>query len=165
MKAIDIARYVITYNEHKGDFISNKKLQKLLYYVEAWGLVYMNSIIDEDFEAWVHGPVIPSVYAEFKKHGASIIQLQYPNDTKPSEQLKKYETELKITSNEKELIEQIILKYGALSSFELELLSHSETPWLEARKGLEPHESCNSKIEKATMKQYYSEMLNAQKES
>ena len=61
MKASDIAHIVTYYVNQKGDTISPKKLQKLLFYVEAWNLVHLKiPLIEEDFEAWVHGPVLPS---------------------------------------------------------------------------------------------------------
>lgn len=51
------------------------KLQKLLYYicvkyVKETGI----SPIFERFEVWKYGPVIPSVYSEFKMYGASPIR-------------------------------------------------------------------------------------------
>lgn len=60
MNAIVLSKYVIAYSNNVGDLITNKRLQKLLYYVKAWGLVYFeDGIVNDDFEAWVHGPVVP----------------------------------------------------------------------------------------------------------
>ncbi len=50
------------------------KLQKLLYFFQGW---YHNRyggwLLTEDFEAWPYGPVIPSVYDEYKELGEEII--------------------------------------------------------------------------------------------
>lgn len=49
-----------------GDTISPLKLQKLLYYCQAWHItIFDEKIINEDFEAWAHGPVLRSVYKRF----------------------------------------------------------------------------------------------------
>lgn len=160
MKGYDLAAYVITHHENKGDFISNKKLQKLLYYLEAWSLVYFGSMIEDDFEAWVHGPVIPNVYGSFKHFGASPIIMDFPKETSLSDKLIEYEKVFGIDKEKKELIETVLLKYGAMSSFQLELLSHSEPPWLSARGNLPAHVSCAVKIDKELMKNYYKSLLD-----
>lgn len=70
MEALTLAPYIIAKAYAAGDGITNKKLQKLLYYVKAWGLVYFtDGIIDDDFEAWAHGPVCPNVYTAYKEFG------------------------------------------------------------------------------------------------
>lgn len=66
-KAIDIARYVINYLEDSGRHISNLKLQKILYYIQAaffsdTGL----PCYEDDIVRWRHGPVVKSVYDEFR---------------------------------------------------------------------------------------------------
>ena len=59
-----------------------------------------------------------------------------------------------------ELIYSVLNKYGTLSSFELEMLTHSEDPWLEARGNTLPHERCNTIIDKAKMKSFYAKQLS-----
>ena len=79
MKALNIAKYVIAKCDNVGDLITNKKLQKILYYIKAWGVSYFpeGGVIDEDFEAWVHGPVCPPVYQEFKSFGYQPVSIDY----------------------------------------------------------------------------------------
>ena len=141
----------------KGDFLTNKKLQKLLYYVEAWNLVYYESLIDEDFEAWVHGPVVPEIYRAYKNYGYSPINIKI-NHLKKS--LSYLEEKIFRNKNRKQLFDTIIDKYGNLASFQLEYLTHSETPWLKAREGLGPTEPCGNIIDKVVMKKYYSSLIN-----
>ena len=62
----DIADYFITKNHEYGDYITNLKLQKLVYYAQAWYLAFLDKpLFDEDFEAWVHGPVNRDLYDRY----------------------------------------------------------------------------------------------------
>lgn len=164
MKASELAKYVVTFFDDKGDPITNKKLQKLLYYIEAWNLVYLKSIFNEDIEAWVYGPVVPEVYREYKKHGYSHITRKYPKNSSPSHELKLLEKKLNFSDAQKELIEAVLEKYGAMSSFQLERLTHSEKPWLEARGDCGPIDRCFTAINRKTMKEYYSSLVNVEEE-
>ena len=52
---------------HDQGGISNLKLQKLLYYAQAWHLaLYGEPLFRDRIEAWVHGPVVPPVFGAFK---------------------------------------------------------------------------------------------------
>lgn len=68
MDAINLSKYIIKSGKESGiNDISNKKLQKLLYYVQAWTLVlYDKKAFNDEIEAWVHGPAIPDVYRQYK---------------------------------------------------------------------------------------------------
>lgn len=158
MKAAEISKYVIAKFDFYGDLLTNKKLQKLLYYIEAWSLVYINSIIDEDFEAWVHGPVIPDIYHKYKEFGYSPIKLDY-NALKAEEYISKLTKENNIRKNQIKLIDSVLKTYGVLSSYELEMLSHSEEPWIKARKNYAPIDNCTEIIDKEAIKTYYKSLL------
>ena len=63
----DVANFFINLANETGSYISNLKLQKLVYYAQAWYLaLYNDSLFPEDFQAWIHGPVIPVLYAKYK---------------------------------------------------------------------------------------------------
>lgn len=50
--------------------LSPMKLQKLMYFAHAWYCKYRNApLLDDSFARWTHGPVIPSIYHEFKAYG------------------------------------------------------------------------------------------------
>ncbi len=164
MKATELAHIITHFVNNKGDSVSHKKLQKLLYYVDAWHLVYFgNPIVDETFEAWVHGPVIPSLYQELKEFGFN--EIKVINSEAVFESI---ESEIRtiieknnLSEDQLELIDTVLLKYGSLSSMELEILSHSEAPWIKARQGLAPHQPCKNRISKSYMKDFYSAKLIA----
>jgi uncharacterized phage-associated protein len=158
MKAKQVARYLIARHCSKGDVITNKKLQKLLYYTEAWALVYLKSLFDDDIEAWVHGPVVANVYGEYKDFGFNPIHIDTCDD-------KAVANEIGLNEDQIELIDSVLLKYGPLSSFQLEMLTHSEKPWLEARAGLKATESGTEKINRNTMMNFYKGIASGEKES
>src|SRR5579871_1664070 len=61
--------FLLCESRERGDVLTNLKLQKLLYYAQAWHLVHKDKyLFSEDFQAWIHGPVLPSQYQRFKKN-------------------------------------------------------------------------------------------------
>lgn len=65
-KALDVAKYIITYCFNQNKPISNLKLQKILYFL--WVDFYkqtQESLFNENICAWKLGPVVPEVYYEF----------------------------------------------------------------------------------------------------
>jgi uncharacterized phage-associated protein len=162
-----MAKYVIAFFLNKGDLITNKKLQKLLYYIQAWNLVYFDDqLLDETPEAWVHEPVYPSVYREFKRFGVKpllIEDIDYGDweDGKLDQAVSNYEKQLDLSDKRMKLIKTVLLKYGSLSAYQLEVLTHKEEPWTEQRIGLTEFESCNNTISFDSMKKYYKTKLEA----
>lgn len=64
-----IANYFLDRAEGEGRSLSPLKLIKLVYIAYGWVLALTNErLFDETIEAWQHGPVIPSVYHEFKHY-------------------------------------------------------------------------------------------------
>ena len=162
MKARALGHIITDYLNGKGVTVSPKKLQKLVYYVEAWHLVHFESnLIDENFEAWVHGPVVPELYQDLKKFGYNDIKIINDELDSSEKRIQKVATDNDLSENQLELIYSVLNKYGTLSSFELEMLTHSELPWIEAREGVPPHERCTTIIPKNRMKEFYSAQLSA----
>lgn len=149
--ALFYANYFIKIaNENKKN-ITNKKLQKLLYYAQAWYLVFYNKTLFKDrIEAWVHGPAIRSVYRHFKSFGYQPIQKDVREDIFQNGLLSK---------NEKDLLDEIWNIYGKHDAFYLERLTHNEDPWIEAREGIESCESSSIEITVDSMKTYYNKLL------
>lgn len=67
-----IANFFLDLAKSRGELVSPMKLQKLVYYAHGW---YSGNtgqpLIDEAVEAWQYGPVIPSLYHDFKQFGSS----------------------------------------------------------------------------------------------
>lgn len=156
MRTSDLAHIVTDFLNGKGETVSPKKLQKLLYYVQAWHLVHLDSpLLEEDFEAWVHGPVLPSLYHELKSYGFNNIEVINDELDSSQERIEKRAKNNNLSEDQLELIFSVLNQYGHLSSFELEMLTHNESPWLEARGNTPPHVRCRSIISKEKMKSFY----------
>lgn len=161
MKACDVARYMLAKSASFGDLVTNKKLQKLLYYSKAWGLVYFSAdggLVDEAFEAHVHGPVCPEVYSLYKKFLIAPIRDDF-DGMSPEDYLEKFRKDHSSDADKLELLDVVYEKYSPFTSMELELLSHKEKPWIEARRGLSPIENGHSIISEDLMKEYYTSKI------
>lgn len=121
-----------------------KKLQKLTYYTEAWSnALYNQSIIDDThFEAWVHGPASYDLYKDYKEYGWQLIDKKESNNNLFDEEAL-------------DLLESVWITYGDKSANELEALTHSERPWIEARMGCSETENSHQIISAEAMKEYY----------
>lgn len=132
--------------------ISPKRLQKLVYYVQAWSYTLFNEpFMYEDgepaqFEAWKHGPVNPPLYNEYKGNGWHKIHLV--------DKKNKHKT---FAPMELDLLESVWETYGEYSPNEIENLTHAEQPWIKARDrdGVAEGDSSNEVIRPEDMKSYY----------
>ena len=152
LKALDVGRYFLYLANQEKKPITNKKLQKLVYYSQAWSLALNNKkLFKEPIEAWVHGPAVRSLYVHYKKFGFEPIAEEINPDI------------LRVSGNTKELLDSVWKIYGKMDAGYLEMLTHSEKPWQEAREGLQSSESSGNEISLKTMRSYYAEKLeNAQ---
>lgn len=162
MTSMDLAHIVTHSVNLKGDSVSPKKLQKLLYYVEAWNLVHLGKpLLEEDFQAWVHGPVLPSLYHELKEFGFNDLNVIAEEHETPDKEVEAIIRKNHLSDDQLSVIDSVLSKYAPLSAFELEMLSHSERPWIDARGDTPPHVSCTNLISKETMRDYYSSVLQS----
>ena len=152
VKVQDIADYFIWLANYTGSFISNLKLQKLVYYAQAWYLaIHDKPLFDEDFEAWIHGPVIPELYKEYCGFKWKPI-------------LKEVE-EPKFTEEVKQFLDEVADVYFGLDAYELEQMTRSEAPWIEARGYLPTDASCNEIISKESMREYFKPRVEEEEDS
>lgn len=154
----DFAQYLTELFGQAGDALTNKKLQKILYYVQSWHLVYFDSkLFDEIPEAWVHGPVYPSVYKRYKKFQFQPIIIDRDCSKQKTDALF---SSFNLSTDQKEFMEEVLNFYGGKSALELELATHRETPWIEARSGLGDDDISSRPIKIDVMKQYYTSLKN-----
>ena len=147
--AIDVAEYFIDKSNKDLRSITNKKLQKLVYYSQAWSLVLSDEeLFEEKIEAWVHGPAIRSLYIKYKSFGFSPIKKE-PDITSLNS----------LSASIKNLLANVWSVYGGFDADYLEMLTHSEKPWQEAREGLQSSENSENKISLEIMKTFYSQKL------
>lgn len=115
-KAIEIAKYIVTYCTEKNNPVSNLKLQKMLYYI--W-IDYYKAKKTELFKdricAWQLGPVVPEVYYEFCSYAGNSIEKDFS---------------IAIEGNDKEIIDRIIDKLIPRTAASLVESSHEQgKPW------------------------------------
>ena len=124
--------------------MTHKKLQKLCYYAQAWCYALKDRpFMTTEFQAWTHGPVSYELYSFYR--GSRYKDLIY--DGTPL---------YKFTPDDEDLLLSVWETYGDMSGNALEVLSHSEPPWQNARKGCpDANAHCTEKISPDDMKTYY----------
>lgn len=116
--ALDVAEYIL---ERCGP-LEPIKLQKLVYYCQAWSLAWGGSpIFREEVQAWVHGPVVSELY---QMHAQLREVLAVGGHTE------------RLRAHDREVIEEVLRYYGDADSNSLRELTHREEPWRAARGGL-----------------------------
>jgi len=137
----DASAYILS----KTGPITHMKLQKLIYYAQAWSLVWdERPLFPERIEAWANGPVCPDLY--FAHQGEYTI----------SEEPKGKAARLK--KDARETIDAVLKTYAKKSAIWLSELTHREKPWTDARKGLPDGVRSNTAITHAAMAEFYSEL-------
>jgi uncharacterized phage-associated protein len=133
-----VAKFIV----QNSSQVSNLKLQKLLYYVQGWHLGLHGTIVfPERIEAWVHGPVVPDVFFHFRHFRWTPIQIE-ADEVKVDEAIENH-------------IREVLKVYAPLSASQLEMISHMESPWKQARGHLSPEETSHAVITPESMKAYF----------
>ena len=111
-----------------GNPLTPLQVQKLVYFAHAWMLgLYGHPLINEPFEVWKYGPVVPVVYYCLRHYGGDPVTEPLP--THPNDSRDDYD------SAEADIIKQVFDIYGGLSGPQLITLTHVKgTPWYQARK-------------------------------
>ena len=136
----DVAAFIL---EQRGEMTA-MKLQKLVYYSQAWSLVWDEApLFDEPIEAWANGPVVRALYL---RHQGQFNVSRWQGDPR------------KLSEVQKETVLKVLEFYGDLPSQVLSDLTHQETPWLDARHGLSATDRGQRIIDHAAMAEYYSSL-------
>lgn len=151
LSCFDVANYFIEVANKTNSNISNSKLQKLVYYAQSWYLaIHDTALFQEDFEAWIHGPVVPALFQKYKSFGWETIQ----------------ETVPPILSIEAvRFLDEIAVEYFNCDNYELERMTRSELPWNLARENLAPDSPSTSIIKKEWMQEYYATHVKEEPEN
>ena len=134
----DVAAYVL---ERQGR-MTTWKLQKLVYYCQAWSLVWDDdSLFSEEIEAWANGPVVRELYdAHRGNYRISCLRKGCPET---------------LTETQRDTADAVLAFYGDKSPQWLSDLTHMETPWQLARRGIPDGERGNKVIPKESLAEYY----------
>ncbi len=131
-KVLDVSRYIINYGRDNNCNVSNLKLQKLLYFVQAEFLVSENRpCFEEKIEAWAFGPVVPKAYFEYMNNAG----LEIPKITKFYEVTSNFEVkecifdETIIAEKDRESIRKVMDYFKDWSAWAMSELTHQQAPW------------------------------------
>lgn len=115
-KAAIIARYFLSiHDEDSGELISNLKLQKLLYYSQGFYIaLYDHPLFSDQIYAWMHGPVVKTVYQIYAKYGATAL----PKEKTPT-----------LPGDIVSFLSEVYSLYGKYSAWKLREMTHREEPW------------------------------------
>lgn len=144
--AAAIANELLELARLDGKKLTPMQVQKLVYFAHGWNLALTGEpLIDERIEAWEYGPVVKSLYKDFREFGSGFITklAKAPDldgaeyswttpciDDGPDDELNEFT---------KALVQKIWEVYGGYSAFRLSEMTHAETsPWTAARRN--PHQ-------------------------
>lgn len=135
----DVAAYIL---RHSGPMTA-MKLQKLVYYSQAWSLVWdERPLFPERIEAWANGPVVPALYAAHR--GEFLVDRPIGGGDANS-----------LSKSEAETVDAVLVGYGDKGAPWLSELTHREAPWKDARKGIPDGVRSNAEITLGSMADYY----------
>jgi uncharacterized phage-associated protein len=144
----DVAAYIL---DQQGA-MSAMKLQKLVYYSQAWHLAWTDEpLFDENIEAWANGPVVYDLYQEHR--GKFTVG--------PTWRLGRPD---RLTQEQRGVISEVLSDYGHMDARKLSYLTHAEQPWRLARGGLQATAISRNVISKESMRDYYA-ALDADEEA
>lgn len=138
----DVAKCFLYLDDiNDGDGISNLKLQKLVYYAQGFfGALFDRPLFEASIEAWVHGPVVPALYHQYKQFGSNRIDSSEGFDRQ------------QLTDDEFDLIEEVFQVFGQYSAWKLRNMTHEEEPWIS-------HEKCAETIPFDEMRAYFKQRI------
>ena len=120
--AIEVANYIIKYEHSQKRMISNLKLQKLLYFVQAQFIRVKDEVCFKDkIIAWSFGPVVENVYHAYKYYGGLDITKLKDN------------VNICIDQEHKKIINEVLEKFSYTPLYELVDIIKHQTPYIEAR--------------------------------
>ncbi len=135
--AKDIAAYIL----RRAGAMSAMKLQKLVYYAQAWSLALRGApLFRERVQAWAHGPV---VYELFELHRGRYVVASLPPPVR------------ELTRDERAVVDGVVSYYGTMTAEALSKLTHGEMPWRAARAGVPDGQRASAVISAEAMRRFY----------
>ncbi len=142
IRVFDVAAYIL----EKIGTMTTMKLQKLVYYSQAWSLVWDEKpLFEENVEAWANGPVVRDLF-DYHRGMYEVSSMPIGNSRL-------------LNQVQQETIDAVLDYYGHRSAQWLIELTHIEDPWVQARRGLPKLERGHRVISLDTMADYYSSLL------
>lgn len=156
VNALAVANYFIRRSIDSGTILTPMKLIKLVYIAHGWHLGITNKpLLPEGIEAWQYGPVVPSIYNEFKKYGKEpVTEMFYDYNSKTYP----FPTDGEIVT----FLDKIWNVYGKYDGLQLSALTHQkDTPWYITWNQLGGRSSRAVMISDDLIKQHYKNKIAA----
>lgn len=126
-------------------YVTTMKLQKLVYYCQAYHLATSHKPLFSDrIEAWPHGPVSPRLFAQHRRMFMIC-----------ADDLATGRLHGRLSPEEDASIKHVVNTLGHYTGEQLIKLTHSEDPWRNARAGLGPGERSHNEISVPNIRRYY----------
>lgn len=146
-KADNVAKYIIYLasqafvgDNKEREGITNLKLQKVLYFAQAYYLArFSKPLFSDPIEAWEYGPVVPAIYQKYKSYKSNSIICEDDRSA--------------LSDEDKETMKKIWDTFGGYSASKLVDIAHSHTPWKDA------NATKDKIISHTSLKDYYSPLL------
>lgn len=159
---LDVCHYIVRYSNDRDYGISNLKLQKILYFVQAYFLISKEEstpCFNEKIEAWDFGPVVPEAYLEYKQHGGADIpttgfRILFDKENIWNTRKIPFDDNV-IKEEDKKLINEVIDKFACYSATDLVSITQRQSPWIDA---YVPYK--NNEITKDSIREYFVNMDN-----
>ena len=123
-RAVSVAKELVrlSYEGDEADPLTNLRLQKLLYYAQAWSLIVRGGeLFPETLEAWRRGPVVVEVYQELAGDHST-------NQISPVA----FANQADLPGDVADFVRRVWDAYKRHSATQLSEMSHNETPWQNA---------------------------------
>lgn len=168
MDAMIVADYIVA-NSIAGEYhrkVNNLELQKYLYFLNARFLVETGEpLFQDDIEKWKFGPVIPTVYHEYKNFGAASINAVSNHETLQIVDGKVVFVEKPsnfncLKSEVKRIINETVNSLSMIDRFDLVEKTHTHTEWKKDELRIMNGER-HLKYSNDGIKEYFSNNVNA----
>lgn len=139
-QVLDVAQYIL---EQQAPSLTTMKLQKLVYYSQAWNLVWDGvPLFNSPIQAWANGPVVRELYNRHRGQFTAAPEHHFGDSAN-------------LSAAEKETVNAVLAAYGHLSGQQLSDITHNERPWMEARHGLPDGAASEVEVSLDTMQDFY----------
>jgi uncharacterized phage-associated protein len=156
---LDVCRFIINYSNEQEYGISNLKLQKILYFIQAYFLINTREnhpCFYERIEAWDFGPVVPEAYREYKQYGSSDIPtiqsfIRFDEENIWNTRRVAHDDGIIAVSDQK-MMKDVVDKFADYSATDLVTITHHQAPWKNA---YEPYK--NNEITIRAIEEYFND--------
>ena len=147
MHALDVAAFLL---EQLGG-MSAMKLQKLVYYAQAWSLaLHKRPLFQQEIQAWSYGPVIPELYATHRRQ--FVVTREDIGGAGNASEVKADTLALTVVGH-------VVRSYGQKDGVQLSDLTHAEDPWRFARARVPELSRSQAIITHEAMQRFYQKLI------